>query len=58
MRALCLSVWALFPACAGVIPWRSGEHRDKHSVPRMRGGDPLKGCTFDGLSDCSPHARG
>ncbi len=48
----------LFPAHAGVIPFDDDFLLRSQTVPRTRGGDPLR--EFGELKEfgCSPHTRG
>ena len=50
--------WLLFPAHAGVIPFRLPALGGQAAVPRTRGGDPTLGIICQGKRDCSPHTRG
>ena len=47
-----------FPAFAGMIPLPLLSAHHSQSIPRMRGDDPLCGCTFSTPTRYSPHARG
>lgn len=48
----------LFPAHAGVIPWRRSRPWYKSSFPRIRGGDPARMVSPSHSPAFSPHTRG
>ena len=48
----------VFPASAGMIPWRSGSRPLRSCVPRKRGDDPIKAYLHSTEKMCSPQARG
>jgi len=48
----------VYPACAGIDLERTELHRDRHSLPRMRGDRPSMRPALSGLVVFTPHARG
>ena len=48
----------VFPACAGVIPWRGRAFTNTGSIPRVCGGDPPDTTIFLANWEYSPRVRG
>ena len=59
MRTVCaVTPRMVFPAHAGVIPEHAAMIVLMYSVPRSRGGDPLRLRFGDKVRTCSPLTRG
>ncbi len=48
----------VYPACAGIDPWRTSSLAYAGGLPRMRGDRPLLKSWQDRLIEFTPHARG
>ena len=48
----------MFPACAGVSPWRERTRTQLSNVPRVCGGEPEVTWDMVVFAVCSPRGRG
>jgi len=57
-RTLPTKMPTVYPACAGIDPWKKETQTILASLPRMRGDRPYTAEQFERLMKFTPHARG